>query len=30
MLEAAGQHIPENIETKIYPKITPQGNIRSC
>jgi len=23
MLEAAGQHIPENISTEIYPKITP-------
>jgi hypothetical protein len=24
MLEAGGQHIPENIQTEIYPKITPQ------
>jgi hypothetical protein len=30
MLEAAGQHIPKNIEAEIYLKITPQGNIRSC
>jgi hypothetical protein len=29
MLEAAGQHIPENIQLEIYPKITAQGNIRS-